>query len=97
MTRDFHRDLTQVIYGFGFRLWSREGLFLSLLRFLSGATPEAEAVVPGLQDVTVVREAVEQCGGHLGVAKNAGPSAEAEIGGDDHTGPLIELTEQVEE
>jgi hypothetical protein len=67
------------------------------LRFLSGAIPEAEAVVSGLQDMTVVREAVQQCGGHLGVAENAGPFAEAEIGGDDHTGPLIKLAEQVKE
>ena len=28
-------------------------------------------------------QAIEQRGGHLGIAKHAGPLAEAEVGGDD--------------
>ena len=42
-------------------------------------------------------EAVEQRGGHLGVAEDAGPFAEAEIGRDDDAGALVELAQQVEE
>ena len=42
-------------------------------------------------------EPIEQRGGHLGVAEDASPFAEAEIGGDDHAGMLVEPAEQVEE
>ena len=42
-------------------------------------------------------EAVEQGGCHLGVAKDRGPFAEAQVGGDDDTGPLIELAQHMEE
>ena len=42
-------------------------------------------------------EPVEQCGGHLGIAEDCGPFAEAEVGGDDDAGPLIELAQQMEE
>ena len=41
------------------------------------------------QDVTVLREAVEQGCGHLGVAKNAYPRAEVWVGCDDGAGALI--------
>ena len=47
---------------------------------------EAPAVVPGLEDVAVVGQAIQQRGGHLGVAEDAGPFAEGEIGGDDDGG-----------
>lgn len=40
---------------------------------------EPEAVVSGFKDVTVVGQAVEQRGRHLGIAKHAGPFTEAEI------------------
>ena len=42
-------------------------------------------------------EPVEQGRGHLGVAEDGGPFGEAEIGGDDHAGALIELAQQVEQ
>ena len=42
-------------------------------------------------------ETVEQCSGHLGIAKDRGPFAEAEVGGDDDAGALIELAQQMEE
>ena len=42
-------------------------------------------------------EPVEQCGRHLGVSEDARPFAEAEVGGDDDRGPLVELAEQVEQ
>ena len=53
--------------------------------------PEAPALVAGLDDVAVVREPVEQRRGHLGVAEDAGPFAEAQVGGDDHAGVLVEF------
>src|SRR5690606_31671170 len=59
--------------------------------------PEAEAVIAGFQDVAVMSEAVEQSGGHLGVAEHAGPFAEAEVGGNDDAGLLVELAEQMEQ
>src|ERR1700722_19971334 len=45
----------------------------------------------------MVREAVEQRGGHLGIAENGRPFAEGEIGRDDDRGALIEATDQVEQ
>jgi hypothetical protein len=40
---------------------------------------------------------VEQRGRHLGVAKDAGPFAEAQVGRDDDAGVLVKLAQQVEE
>lgn len=57
---------------------------------------EAEAVVSGLKDVAAVGQAVEQGGGHLGVAKDCGPVAEARAGGGDDAGALVELAQQME-
>ncbi len=51
----------------------------------------------GLQDVAVMREAVEQGRGHLCVAEHGGPLGEVEIGGDHHARVLVELGEQMEE
>ena len=42
-------------------------------------------------------EAIEERRRHLGVAEHRGPLAEAEIGGDDDAGALIELAQQMEE
>ena len=42
-------------------------------------------------------QAVEQRGGHLGVAEYARPFAEGQIGGDDHRGLLVEAADQVEQ
>src|SRR3954451_7357104 len=42
-------------------------------------------------------EAVEQCGGHLGVTEDGWPFAEGEIGGDDDRGALIEPADQMEQ
>jgi hypothetical protein len=58
---------------------------------------EPKAVVSGFQDVAVVCETVEQRRCHLGVAEDAGPFAEAQIGGDDDAGTLVKLAEQVEQ
>ena len=45
----------------------------------------------------MVSETVEESCRHLGVAKNGGPFAEAEIGGDDDAGALVEFAEEVEQ
>jgi hypothetical protein len=42
-------------------------------------------------------EAIEQRRRHLGVAEHVAPLAEAQVGSDDHAGPLVELAEQVEQ
>ena len=42
-------------------------------------------------------EAVEQGRGHLGVAEDARPFAEGEIGGDEDRGALVEAADEVEE
>jgi len=46
--------------------------------------------------MAVMGEPIEQRRGHLGVAEHAGPFAEAEVGGDDDAGLLVELAEQME-
>ena len=74
--------------GFGFGQELRGLLF----RFAAGSGGlEAEAVVSGFEDVAVVGEPVEQCGGHLGIAEHAGPFREAQVGGDDDTGAFVKL------
>lgn len=42
-------------------------------------------------------EAVEQGSGHLGISKDRGPFAEAEVGCDRHAGALVELAQQMEQ
>src|SRR5271166_4397651 len=44
-----------------------------------------------------MRQAVEQRGGHFGVAEDAGPFSEGEIGRDDNRCPLVEATDQMEQ
>src|SRR3546814_1593482 len=75
---------------------SRWVFLLCEFGLLSRAVLEAEAVVSGLQDVAVVGEPIEGCGGHLRVTEHAGPLTEAEVGGDDdrseeHTSELQSL------
>ena len=42
-------------------------------------------------------DAVEERGGHLGIAEHGGPLAKGEVGGDDDAGLLIEFADQVEQ
>ena len=58
---------------------------------------EAPAVVTGLHDVAVVRQAIEKRGGHLCVAEHAGPFAKRQIGGDDDGCALVEPADEVEQ
>lgn len=62
-----------------------------------GTGLEAKAVVSGFQDVAAVRQPVEEGGGHLGVAEDAGPFGEAEVGGDGDAGSFVQLAEQMEQ
>lgn len=62
-----------------------------------GAGLEAEAVVSSLQNVAAMGEAIEERGGHLGIAEEAGSFAEAEVGGYVDAGALVEFAQQVEE
>jgi hypothetical protein len=55
----------------------------------SAAVGEAPALVAGLDDVAVMGQAIQQGGGHLGVAEDRGPFGEGEIRGDDDGGALI--------
>ena len=45
----------------------------------------------------MMREAVEQRGGHLGITENGRPFAEGEIGRDDDRGAFVETADQVEQ
>ncbi len=42
-------------------------------------------------------QAVQERGGHLGIAEDGCPFAEAQVGGDDDAGALVELAQEVEE
>jgi hypothetical protein len=54
-------------------------------------------VVPGFMDVAVVSEAIQQRGGHLRITGHLGPFAEAEVGGDNDTGVLVDFAEQMKQ
>src|SRR4030081_412035 len=58
---------------------------------------EAPAVVTGLDDVTVVGQAVEQRGRHLGIAKHTGPLSGCVSGVDDDRRALVEPAGEVEQ
>ena len=63
----------------------------------SAAVFEAPAVVAGLEDVAVMRQAIEQGGGHLGVAEYGWPFGEGQVGGDDDGGALIQAADQMKQ
>jgi hypothetical protein len=62
-----------------------------------GAVSEAPAFVSSLHDIAVMREAIEECGGHLRIAEDARPFAERQVRRDDNRGPLVETADQVEQ
>jgi hypothetical protein len=63
----------------------------------SGSVFEAPAFVACLDDVAMMREAIEQGRGHLGIAEDAWPFAEGEIGGDEDRSALVEPADEMEE
>jgi hypothetical protein len=76
--------------------WRQCWCFLPLLFRCFGASLEAVAVVAGFQNVAAMGETIEQCCGHFGIAKDAGPFTEAQVGGDDDAGALVEFAEKME-
>lgn len=56
---------------------------------------EAIAVVASFQNVATMGQAVEQCGGHLGIAEHGRPFSKAQIGGDGDAGVLVELADEM--
>jgi hypothetical protein len=58
---------------------------------------KSPAVIAGLDDVAVMSQAVEQRGGHLGVAEHAGPFTEGKVGCDDDGSSLVEAADEMEQ
>jgi hypothetical protein len=58
---------------------------------------EPPAFVAGLHDLAVMGEAIEERCRHFGIAEDAGPFGEGEIGGDDDGRALVKPADQVEE
>ena len=59
--------------------------------------PETKRLIAGLHDMAVMRQSVEQRRGHLGVAKDARPFGEGQVGRDHHAGVLVEFRQQVKQ
>jgi len=69
--------------------WNGWGWFLLCFGFAALFKPIA--FVAGFDDVAVVGEAIQEGGGHLGVDEHGDPFREAQVGGDDHAGALVEF------
>src|SRR5271163_1481134 len=61
------------------------------------AVLEAPTVVAGLDDVAMMRQAIEHGGGHPGIAKHPRPIGEGEIGRDQQRRIFVWLADQVEQ
>src|SRR4051794_16442607 len=64
---------------------------------ISTAVLEAPALVTGFDNIAVMSQSIQQRGCHLGVAEDARPFGEGEIGGDDDRGALVEPADQMKE
>ena len=62
-----------------------------------GVLTQAVAGALDLDDHGVVQEAVEEGGGHHGVAEDLAPLGEAPVGREDHRAPLVSSVDQLEE
>ena len=62
-----------------------------------GAVFEAPAFISGFDNVAMMGEPVEERGRHLGVAEDARPFTEGQIGRDDHRCAFVELANEMEE
>ena len=58
---------------------------------------EPPAFVAGFEDVAVMRQPIQQCGGHFGVAEYRRPFGKRQIGGDDDRGAFVEAADEVEQ
>ena len=98
-----HRDVPPTLWNLASRTrrgcaaGASAGPVISKGEEASYAMLEALAFVAGLDDVAVVREAVEQRGGHLGVAKDGRPFTKGQIGRHDDRGALVEAADQMEQ
>lgn len=72
---------------------SGSGLFFLFVFRCGGTGAETIAVITCFEDMTVMSEAIEESGRHLGVAEDLAPFTEAQIGGDDNTGMFVETAE----
>jgi hypothetical protein len=63
----------------------------------SGAVFEAPALVAGFDDFAVMGQAIEQRGCHCGIAENARPFGDGQVGREDDRGALIKRSDQGEE
>ena len=59
-----------------------------------GAGLKAVAVIAGLENMAAMCEAIEQRGGHFGVAEDGCPFAEAQVRGDDDAGAFVEFAQK---
>ena len=58
---------------------------------------DSPAVIACFDDAAMVRNSVEQGGGHFPVTKDRGPFTEGEIGGNDDRCSLIQMGEQMKD
>ena len=63
----------------------------------SGGVFEAPVFVTGFDDLAVMRQAVEERGGYIGVAEDARPFAEGQVGCNDDGRAFLELADQMEQ
>src|ERR1051325_1123387 len=64
---------------------------------ISTAVLEAPALVAGFDDVAVMSQPIQQCRCHLGIAEDARPFGEGEIGCDNDRGAFVEPADQMKE
>src|SRR3954451_12441965 len=64
---------------------------------ISTTVLEAPASVADLDDIVVMGQSIRQHGCHLGIAEDARPFGEGEIGRDDDRGALVEPADQMKE
>src|SRR5580692_6654773 len=61
------------------------------------AVLEAPTVIAGLDDVAMMRQAIEHGGGHPSVAEYLRPIGKSQIGGDQQRRVLVQFADQVEQ
>lgn len=59
--------------------------------------PEAVAFAVHLKNVTTVREAIQQCGGHAFALEDLSPIAKGEVAGDQQAGTFVTIGENLEQ
>ena len=70
---------------------------MRLLFCAAFAVGEPVRLIAGLNDRTMMRDAIQKRGCHLGVTEDRDPFAELQVRRDDDTGLLIELADEMEQ